>query len=682
MATSLPILHFNDVYRVKPQKLAPGSSDTIDVTQFAAMLDDLRQGWDVRPNGQREGLVLFSGDVFAPSVESSVTRGSHMVPVMNEIAPDVSLTGNHDFDFGYPHLSKLISGTKFPWVLSNIVDRNTGSVPDVLKEYIIFERRGLRIGVIGLVEKEWIGTVATWPPNFEHRDMAKTGIELSQRLRDPQGEHRCDLILALTHSRIPNDIALAKSLYALSPSEQGKTPITNQHGVDLLLGGHDHLYYISKGVNAWEGHDVHQTVLGAEADNGDVLVVKSGTDFRDLSELTLELVDTPEGSVRRKVISRITGKHHETKPGSPGSESLQNVLNTVLSSITETLKAPLCKTTTVLDCRSQLVRVEESAAGNWFADVVRHAYDDSLCIKGGGGADLVLLCGGTLRGDSQYGPGVITLGDILEILPFEDPIIVLELDGQAIWDALEIGFSTWPAQEGRFPIVSGIRVSWDSRREPGNRVLGIWLQNEAEDSHEGGSDSGQSTPKLLDGEPIKREKGGRLYKVVSREYMAQGHDGFTALLGHRYLIDDEEGQLMSTIVRKYLLGSQFVNKMSHIIHRRPSTDGIMHQATLHAIARERHHRERRQREARPENKAITQWKHAMDLALKHRRPKAHYREQFNVSQTEHMSGVDVYDGKSARAGKQVETVDTAEYDPDLLVISPVVDGRMKDEGRS
>ncbi|KAL1709989.1 Metallo-dependent phosphatase-like protein [Schizophyllum commune] len=682
MTNTLPLLHFNDVYRVNPQKLAPGSSDTIDVTQFAAMLDDLRQGWDARADGSREGLVLFSGDVFAPSVESSVTRGSHMVPVMNEIAPDVSLTGNHDFDFGYPHLSKLIAGTKFPWVLSNIIDRNTGTVPDVLKEFYVLERCGLRIGIIGLVEKEWIGTVATWPANFEHRDMAETGLDLSRRLRDPQGEHRCDNVLALTHSRIPNDIALAKALFALSPSEQEKTPIADKHGVDLLLGGHDHLYYISKGVNAWENHEVNQDVLGAEGDNGDVLVVKSGTDFRDLSEVVLELSDTPEGSVRRKVISKITGKHHETKPGSPGSQGLKEVLKTVLSSITDTLKAPLCKTTTVLDCRSQLVRVEESAAGNWFADVVRHAYDDSLCVKGSGGADLVLLCGGTLRGDSQYGPGVITLGDILEILPFEDPIIVLELDGEAIWDALETGFSTWPAQEGRFPIVSGIRVSWDSRREPGNRVLGIWLQNEVEDSNDGGSDSGRSTPRLADGEPIKREKGGRMYKVVSREYMAQGHDGFTSLPGHRYLIDDEEGQLMSTIVRKYLLGSQFVNKMSHIIHRRPSTDGIMHQATLHAIARERHHRERRQRDARPENKAITQWKHAMDLALKHRRPKAHYREQFSVSQTEHMSEVDVYDGKSARAGKGVEAPKTKEVDPDLLVISPAVDGRMKDEGRS
>jgi 5'-nucleotidase len=73
------------------------------------------------------------------------------------------------------------------------------------------------------------------------------------------------------------------------------------------LGGHDHLYYVSKGVNNWDGYDTSQEVLGAEQDKGDVLVVKSGTDFRDLSEINLELELTPPGSVRAKVIKKITG---------------------------------------------------------------------------------------------------------------------------------------------------------------------------------------------------------------------------------------------------------------------------------------------------------------------------------------------------------------------------------------
>jgi len=34
-----------------------------------------------------------------------------------------------------------------------------------------------------------------------------------------------------------------------------------------------------------------------------------------------------------------------------------------------------------------------------------HAYDDALCIRHKGGADAVFICGGTIRGDSVYGPG-------------------------------------------------------------------------------------------------------------------------------------------------------------------------------------------------------------------------------------------------------------------------------------
>jgi 5'-nucleotidase len=77
--TRLPILHWNDVYRVRPQKVSPKSFETIDVTHFSGLLDDIREQWPLRNDGKREGLSLFSGDVFAPSLDSSVTRGSHMV---------------------------------------------------------------------------------------------------------------------------------------------------------------------------------------------------------------------------------------------------------------------------------------------------------------------------------------------------------------------------------------------------------------------------------------------------------------------------------------------------------------------------------------------------------------------------------------------------------------------------
>ena len=89
------------------------------------------------------------------------------------------------------------------------------------------------------------------------------------------------------------------------------------------------------------------------------MVVKSGSDFRDLSEMTLELSSTPGGSVRKKVISKITGKRHEVTPGMRSSKPLGDLLKTLLSDVDRTLKAPLCKTDVAVNVKSTYIRVEE-----------------------------------------------------------------------------------------------------------------------------------------------------------------------------------------------------------------------------------------------------------------------------------------------------------------------------------
>ena len=98
----------------------------------------------------------------------------------------------------------------------------------------------------------------------------------------------------------------------------------------------------------------------------------------------------------------------------------------------------------------------------------------------------------------------------------------------------------------RFPAISGFRLTWDSRRDPGCRVLGMWLLKP--------KFSTSGTSFQADEEPIERVAGGRKYKIVTREYMAQGHDGFSMLTKGQMLIDHESGAIMSSIVRKYMLG--------------------------------------------------------------------------------------------------------------------------------
>ncbi|TXT12211.1 uncharacterized protein COLE_02621 [Cutaneotrichosporon oleaginosum] len=766
MATNLPLLAFNDVYRVVQRYVPQPGCDVegppdaeIGVGQFGELINTLRKKWSTQENGTLNGLVLFAGDVFNPSMESSVTRGSHMVPILNELKLDAACIGNHDFDFGYPHMTKLVGDTNFPWLLSNIVDTNTGTTPVPLHKFVVTERCGVRIGLVGLVEEDWIAIIPSWPNNFAYRPMKEVGLELSKELRDPKGPHRVDIIIAITHSRVPNDIKLAKELGAVSNRDT-----QNEHGIDLIIGGHDHVRQIGKGADSWEGFAGLRDKPGTREDDG-VRLIKSGTDFRDLSEAWLELSPPNENAVRRRVITALTGKHHYVTPASPTSPELDKLANNLLESVNKTLKQPVCYTITPFDARSEVVRTQESALGNWAADVLLHAYDESLVEKntriqfekGEGdkeslalkeGADAVIICGGTLRGDSQYGPGTITLGNILEIFPFDDPVVCLEIDGKGIWDTLESALSRWPAQEGRFPIVSGLAVDWDHRKPPGKRINSIHLTVQTtehkDDDHDpsakvtfveqpDGTRIEIKQAEVTLGEEIKNVEGGRMYSVITREYMAQGFDGFEALKDRRMIVDHEVGQSMSSIIRSFLLGSSFIFRMKQLADAHHDHVDHICSRTLNVLKRHRTlHRSPENSVASSPVKAMyghrfvdsptaspvqthfmsvdTEEEEGMTASLTastwvslRRHVIEHdwvtIREAMHMAKHEHMSDVDPCDGRHLRRktilnigdktprtatptpGMLVDAKRKAELKDlgsDVAIVSPQVDGRMRD----
>ena len=72
---------------------------------------------------------------------------------MNEFGIDVACFGNHEFDFGLTTLKALIHITNFPWLLSNVLDSEDGNPVAGGKKFHILEKNGLKLGIIGLVEK-------------------------------------------------------------------------------------------------------------------------------------------------------------------------------------------------------------------------------------------------------------------------------------------------------------------------------------------------------------------------------------------------------------------------------------------------------------------------------------------------------------------------------------------------
>lgn len=66
----LEIIHFNDVYHVSPTKEEPVGG----ASRFASKINETLS----ESNLDDKPLVLFSGDAFNPSLEGTITRGSHM----------------------------------------------------------------------------------------------------------------------------------------------------------------------------------------------------------------------------------------------------------------------------------------------------------------------------------------------------------------------------------------------------------------------------------------------------------------------------------------------------------------------------------------------------------------------------------------------------------------------------
>ena len=72
------------------------------------------------------------------------------------------------------------------------------------------------------MEREWLETIVGLPEDLEYCDFVTEGTRYVRELR----EAGADIVIALTHMRMPNDQRLAESV----------------PGIDLILGGHDHFY--------------------------------------------------------------------------------------------------------------------------------------------------------------------------------------------------------------------------------------------------------------------------------------------------------------------------------------------------------------------------------------------------------------------------------------------------------
>jgi 2',3'-cyclic-nucleotide 2'-phosphodiesterase (5'-nucleotidase family) len=91
-----------------------------------------------------------------------------------------------------------------------------------------------------------------------------------------------------------------------------------------------------------------------------------------------------------------------------------------LEELSGELDKPIGYTNVELDCRFAKIRSEETALGNWIADMINLENSTEVCI----------VNSGTIRADSIIKPGIVKLNDLKAMMPYLDYCLVSQINGE------------------------------------------------------------------------------------------------------------------------------------------------------------------------------------------------------------------------------------------------------------
>lgn len=284
----------------------------------------------------------------------------------------------------------------------------------------------------------------------------------------------------------------------------------------------------------------------------DTLIVKSGTNYQNLSEIKVKILDK-EGLqkmkmyishkdtiinddnvvtdkvynflLKRKYLIQVTKKDITTDI--PQNKELLKHVESYYVEFDKTMKKPVLITENEVDLRFNTIRNYESGFATWVSNLLATEM----------GCDVCFFNSGSFRSDKTYPAGyVFTLEDIWEIFPIVTIFCQLEMDGSMILRMLENSVSKWPALEGRYLQLGGIKMEFDPSKDAGSRVIegSVYVQDK----------------------PLDQEK---TYNICTTDYMTLGRDGFDVLKEAKMIIDEENGPNMLDIIAHYC---QIPNKKS------------------------------------------------------------------------------------------------------------------------
>ncbi len=416
----LVLLHTADTHaELFPWRTLIGSSDArrglgaegtvAEVGGYARLKTLLRR----ERAGESRVLHLDAGDLFQGSLAFERFGAEPEILGFDALGVDAQALGNHELDRGETLVHDGYRAfARFPLLAANYVSDGAGGLTDVLEPFVVLEASGLRAGVIGVGNTSTVALLGERP-----NELGALAEDAAQAVQGAIDALRpvVDVIVVVTHLGLDADASL----------------VSRTSGIDVVLGGHQHLtldepkWVLDCGAGE---QAIVRDAWGRERTCASrrVPIVHSGAYGKYVGRVTLELDDDPArfgpdyDPLDRYEVTALDFSLVPVTAETPADPAVAELLAPYRSTDAEVLAAR----DVLAYAPSALERFGatggDSPLGNLAATAVRAVSE----------ADLAVIGASSLRHDLP--PGPLDLAGLVEVAPFEDPVVRAELTGAAV----------------------------------------------------------------------------------------------------------------------------------------------------------------------------------------------------------------------------------------------------------
>lgn len=366
------LLHSNDMHG---DFMAEKKDATNDLVGGLALLS----GYISKVREKEENVIFtISGDMVQGSLIDAEYKGASTIELMNYLSPDVVTLGNHELDYGLPHLLFLEKVANFPIVNANLYMKKYGK--RLMTPYIILEVGSFNIMFIGIITEKVMDSLALDQLIGTFVSIEDAAIEVG-KICNAYKNHDIDLTIALTHIGFESDLELAK---LLKP----------EWGVDMILGGHSH------------------TVLDQPVVVNNIIVAQAGYGTDQIGRFDM-IVDEATNKISEWKWQLVSINNKVAKP----DKALEDFLNGYANQVDEKYNAIINRFSVKL---THPIREVETSLGNLFADALASNAE----------TDVMLVGSGSIR-SQELGP-VVTLGSLKACYPYDDSLTRYKISGEKL----------------------------------------------------------------------------------------------------------------------------------------------------------------------------------------------------------------------------------------------------------